>query len=788
MQESTSGFAARAACFTLVGGIAAMHACDVALAQTRPTVTAQDYARAERFILDGAPQLVLNGDIHHRWIDGDRFHYMRHTGEGRTEFVIVDAATARREPAFDHGALARALSAATGQPADPQRLPFDRFEFVEGGRAIQMQIAAQEWQCALGAACSKVVAPSRPGEVLSPDGKWAAFRKDHNLWVRSLETGQERALTTDGVEDLSYGGQDDLDQVRGKAPRGTSVVWSPDSRRLIAERVDDRGVKDVYFLQQVPDDGSVRPVLHALPGALPGEPNKRHVDAVVIIDLAGGRRVEVKHASFARGIYSIIDENHIWWSADGRRIFATPNEEGRKELRLLAIDPDSGRIEQLIEEKSPTYIDGGHSRWGARGPSILRSGEIIWYSERDGWGHLYLHDRSGTLVRQLTRGEWKVRDVIRVDEKARKVYFTAGGREANEDPYQRHLYVVNLDGSGLRLLTPGNADHEVDIDRGFAPSGRYFVEIYSRPDLPAVTVLRKSDGASVATLEQADISQLQAIGFTMPEPFSVLAADNRTRIYGTLFRPGRFDPTRRYPVVDVIYPGPQRIQTAKSFMRGLASHATAEQGFIHSLTQLGFIVVTIDGRGTPWRSKAFHDVSYANMQQAGNLDDHIAGIRQLAARYPSLDLDRVGIYGHSSGGFAAVRAVFTRADFYRVAVSSAGDHDQRNDDLGWATTYQGPFGDRWDATINARFVDGFKGKLLLVQGDLDEAVHPAVTMQLVDALIKANKNFDLLLVPNAGHEVDRHPYVIRRRWDYFVQHLMGAEPAQDYRITRGTQQ
>jgi dipeptidyl aminopeptidase/acylaminoacyl peptidase len=284
-------------------------------------------------------------------------------------------------------------------------------------------------------------------------------------------------------------------------------------------------------------------------------------------------------------------------------------------------------------------------------------------------------------------------------------------------------------------------------------------------------------------LEVADISPLLELGYTMPEPFQVLAADGSTPIYGTIFRPGRFDPSRRYPVVDVIYPGPQRIQTAKSFMRGLVTHAISEQGFAQSLAELGFIVVTLDGRGTPLRSKAFHDVSYGNMQQAGNLEDHVAGIRQLAQRYPCMDLDRVGIYGHSSGGFATVRAMLDHPEFFKVGISSAGDHDPRGDDLGWATTYQGPYTEEsWAPLINARLVERLRGKLLLIQGDMDQAVHSAITFQLMDALIKANKDFDLLIVPNAGHDVDRHAYVVRRRWDYFVRNLLGVEPPAGYRI------
>jgi dipeptidyl-peptidase-4 len=746
-------------------------------------VTAEDYARAERFILGNARHYILNGDVRHAWLeDGERLYYRRDTRGGK-EFLLVDASRASRAPAFDHEALARALAGASGLTVEGRNLPFDWFEFRDGGRAIELEAGGRWWRCVLGGNCSQMDRRDAPEEARSPDGRWALVRKGYDVWLRSLTDGTERQITTDGVQRFSYGGQDGLMQFRKLEPSRTVALWSPDSRRVAFEKVDDRGVLDMYFLQQVPEDGTVRPILYKEPVAFPGEPHKGHVDTVIILDVASGERTDVRHPSFLAGIGSIILDDDMFWSPDGGTLFLTPNEEGRKTLRLLAVDAGTGELRQVIEESSDTYLDGGATLFGSRGPNFLRTGEIIWYSERDDWGHLYLYDRDGKLKNRITRGAWKVRDVVRVDERRRQVYFTANGREAGEDPYQRHLYVAHLDGTGLRLLTPENADHDVDVDLGFSPSGRHFVEIHSRPDRVPETVLRARDGRVVMKLEMADISQLQAEGYTMPEPFEVTAADGKTRIYGTIFRPGRLDPAKRYPVVDIIYPGPQRIQTVKSYMRTPSTHGMAELGFMQSLAELGFIVVTIDGRGTPLRSKSFHDIAYGNMQQAGNIDDHIAGLRELAGRYPYMDLNRVGVYGHSSGGFATVRAMLDHPEFYKVGISSAGDHDQRGDDLGWATTYQGPYSPAlWEPTINARLVDRLAGKLLLVQGDMDQAVHSAVTMQLVDALIKANKDFDLLLVPNAGHEVDRHTYVIRRRWDYFVRHLLGAEPPHDYRI------
>jgi dipeptidyl-peptidase-4 len=758
-------------------------AATVCLAEPPPAVTAEDYARAERFVLGNAQQYILNGDVEHHWIaDTERLHYRRETSMGH-EFTVFDAATAKRRPAFDHAALASALSAATAQPVEARRLPFARLDRLEEGRFVELTLEGRRWRCELQAECAPIAELARPGEVLSPDGRWGILRKGNDVWLRSLADDVERALTTDGTPELSYGGRDWLDHLRGLAPRITEALWSLDSRYVLVERGDTRGVLDMHFVEHVPPKG-VRPNLYSVPVAFPGDPNKEHVDAIVIFDVLTGRRVEARHEAFMNGYGPMLQENDVWWSPDAREVYVTPHEVYRKVQRLLSVDAATGAVRTLIEETSPTFVNDGVMLYESnRGPSFLSTGEIIWYSERDDWGHLYLYDRTGRLEGQITKGPWRVRDVVRVDERRRQVYFTANGREPGEDPYQRHLYVVSLDGSGLRLLTPGDADHDVDADEGFSPSGEHFVEIGSRPDLPAVTRVRRRDGHAVATLETADVTALLKGGFTFPEPFEALAADGRTKIYGNLFFPSRFDSSRRYPVVDSIYPGPQRIQTAKSFMRGLGEHSTADQGFAQSLAELGFIVVTVDGRGTPLRSKSFHDVVYGNMQQAGNLEDHVAALKRLAAGRPYMDLERVGIYGHSAGGFAVVRAMAEYPDFFKVGISSAGDHDLRGDDLGFATTFQGPYeGQRWEPLVNARLVHDIRGKLLMIHGDMDQLVSISQALQLVDALIRANKDYELLYVPNAGHDVDRNPYVIRRRWDYFVRHLLGAQPPAGYRI------
>ncbi len=382
-------------------------------------------------------------------------------------------------------------------------------------------------------------------------------------------------------------------------------------------------------------------------------------------------------------------------------------------------------------------------------------------------------------MNQITHGEWAVLDLLHVDEKHGYLYFTAGGKEAGQDPYYPHLYRVKLDGTHLRHLTPEPSNHDI----AFSPTGRFFIDTYSRIDTAPVSVLRAADGRLIRELQRADIAPLRAAGWRPPEPFKVKARDGHTDIYGVIFRPSNFDPGERYPVLDAIYPGPQVIRTPKAF---------GVQESDQALAELGFIVVTIDGMGTPSRSRAFRELSYNNMGDAGGLEDHIAGLKQLAARYPYLDLTRVGIYGNSGGGYASARALLKFPDFYKVAVAAAGNHDQRSYWAEWGERFHGyPVGENFLSQANAPLAANLKGRLLLVHGSLDDNVHPSNTLQLVDALIAANRDFDLLILPNRNHGlVDlgkgkaasrrSDPYFLRRRWDYFVEHLLGIAPPKEF--------
>ena len=737
-------------------------------------LTAEDYARAERFLPWHLSPLLRNVEVRPSWtLGGDRFWYERQTREG-TEAVRVDPRTGERGP--------------LPEGSDRQALEKGR----EGDR----------------------LAMTLTHGLLSPDGRLAVSGRDSNLILRSMGSGEERALTGDGEPAYAYGKSPDSNTFAVTArvagiPLPPMAIWSPDSRRLLTSRLDERRVKELHLLQSAPPGGSARPVLHGYRYAMAADEQIPHAE-LLVFDVETGERVEAEWPPIPAPLLSPIELQHAWWSSDGSRVYFIDLARGCQSCRLCELDVATGAVRLILEERSESYLELNPATWAQPNVRILGAGkEVIWFSERDGWGHLYLHDgRTGELVRQITSGEWLVRDIIRVDEDARRVYFTACGREPERDPYHRHLYRVDLDGSDLTLLTPEDADHQVAIPpaseivalaqmallggrpsvSGFSPSGRYFVDTWSRMDAPSVSVLRSAEGALVCTLETADVSDVLAAGWRWPEPFQVKARDGETDLYGAIYRPSHFDPGRRYPVIDMIYPGPQVIRTPKrSFpVEPVESiHYTLPQ----VMAELGFVVVTLDGLSTPFRSKAFHDFAYGRMEEAGGLEDHLAGIRQLAERHPYMDLERVGITGHSGGGFASTRAILAYPDFYKVAVSSAGNHDQLGYQSYWGEKYQSPpkassdVEAAYGAQINARLAGNLKGKLLLITGDMDDNVHPALTLQVANALIAANKDFDLLLLPNRNHQSSfRDPYVIRRLWDYFVRHLLGAEPPAAYRI------
>ncbi len=744
-------------------------------------VTTATYARAEAMLSPNADKLVLRDGVRPNWIrGGDRFWYRVATATG-TEFVLVDPARKLRRPAFDHGKLAAGLARAADTAVAADSLPFPTLTWEEEGKATRVVVSlrGKSWRCDLGTyRCDSTATPKPPdpNELLSPDGKWALVRKDYNLWIRNTATDERRQVTTDGERRNDYASHaesntNSVTSQRLGLPAPPLAVWSADSKRILTHRLDQRAVREQYLVQSVHGDG-IRPKLWSFVFPYPG-------DSIVpmaswrIFDAETGRMVVPDAPALPAPYDAPLFFGDGWWGdSAGANGYYLERERGGKAYRLKAFDGATGTVRTIAEERGPTMVEPALILGLPPLIKVLGGGrEIVWFSQRDGWAQLYLLDgATGQVKNRITTGPWVVRELVRVDEVSRTAWFTAGGREPGRDPYYRHLYSVKLDGTGLALLSPEDADHQIAA----SPSGAWLLDRFSRVDLPPATVLRSADGKVVIPLEQADISRLLATGWRYPERFTVKAAGDTTTLYGILIKPSGFDSTKRYPVIEEIYPGPQAGKVPKGFEAGSDHRAIVE---------LGFVGVEVDGRGTPLRSKAFHEYSYGRLENGGGLEDHVAAYRQLGPRYRYLDLDRIGIYGHSGGGFASTRAMLLYPETYKVAVSSAGNHDQRGYLSLWGETYQGmPSGDNYLAQANPTMAKNLRGKLLLAFGDMDDNVPPTLTIQLIDALTKANKDYDLLIIPNGHHGMLFSGYFRRRRWDYLVEHLLGAQPPSGYEV------
>ncbi len=751
----------------------------------RAQITADDYARAEAYLGWNARRLVSGTEVEPRWLSGDRFWYRNRIGEGH-EFILVETRAQTRRPVFEHARLAAALSLAADTSYEPFKLPFREFEFVDGQGSVRFAIRDSiGFTCDLTAyrcARSDTVAKPSQSEVASPDGRWVAFVRDENLWVRDRRNGTEVQLSDDGAPDHGYAVHPEgcctviTDRRRGRELRPV-LTWSPDSRRIATHRLDERAVEHLHILETAVG----RPKLHSYRYALPGDSVIPRFE-LYIFDLESRTKVRVDVESQMMD-FGAFAEDSIWrtvqWGQGGGRLFFTHTERDRKTVSLRVADATTGATRTILEERSPTLVElnlsiRGRPNWR----TVNRDREVIWFSERDGWGHLYLHDiESGELKGQITSGPWVVVDLLLVDEPNRWIYFTAVGREPDRDIYFRHLYRVRSNGGGLQLLTAENADHDVRV----SPSGRTFVDTYARRDTVPVTVLRDLEGRVLQTIETGDIRRLLEAGWRPPRHFVVKARDGVTDVYGLLYLPTAFSADSSYPLIDYIYPGPQ---VGPIGWRGFDPDP---RGHPHALAELGFIVVQIDAMGTPFRSKAFHDRWYGDMGDNGIID-HVEAIKQLAARHPQIDLSRVGIFGHSGGGFSSTDAILRFPDFFKVAVSSAGNHDNRGYFYAWGERYQGQLqrredgSDNYDSQANQNLAGALQGKLLLMYGTLDDNVHPNATLLVIDELIKKGKDFDLIVLPNRNHSYSSEPYVVRRTWDYFVRHLRGLEPPREYPI------
>ena len=754
--------------------------------------TKADYERFDKIggITGGK---VFRTRVEATWLAGTKcFWYRNELGQGRKDFVFVDAAIGKRKAAFDHERLAKDLAKVTGKAFEAHKLPFDAIKYKKADgdekgfleEAVYFQAVGKSWKINLKdhsltedtprkgkkvsalrgipgprQEASKLVfsqSPESGVEATLPheksadpelqfpqspkDEKLEAFIKDHNVWLRQGKGGEEVALTTDGEEGDGYQG---------------NFQWSPDRKKLIGFRHKKAQERIVHFVESSPKD-QLQPKLHSNRYLKPGDQiaqTKPH-----LFDIVGKKEVPLDETLFANpwniGSYR--------WEKDSSRFTFYYNQRGHDVVRIVAIDAESGAVTALIDDPSQTFVN--YSNYNHR--SLLEStNEMIWMSERDGWNHLYLFDfGSGKLKNQITKGPWIVRKVDQVDTAKRQIWFQAGGIYPEQDPYYIHYCRINFDGTGLVKLTAGNGTHSIK----YSPDREFIIDTYSRVDMPPVNELRRvSDGSLVCLLEKSDASELEATVWQRPEHFIAKGRDGKTDIYGVIYRPSTFDPNKKYPVIEKIYAGPHGSFVPKSFSSCHGAQRWAE---------LGFIVVQIDGMGTSHRSKAFHDVCWKNVGDSG-FPDRILWIKKAAKKYPYMDINRVGIFGGSAGGQSSTRALLMHGDFYKVAVSDCGCHDNRMDKIWWNEAWMGwPVGPEYAESSNVTHAHKLQGKLLLIVGELDRNVDPASTMQVVNALVKADRDFDMLIIPGAGHGAAGSAYGKRRQKDYFVRNLLGVEP------------
>ncbi len=757
-----------------------------AVAQQRPAVTAADYTRATRQLSPWTAPLVDHAVRNAHWIDARRFWYVD-ISHGVPTIIMGDAAKGTKAPAFETAALLTSLNAAGLKERDATKLRFEKLEPDPANSSASVSVGGERFQCALAQpyGCRKLAAPhagqpSSPAQgpqaaaIPSPDGKRAVFLRDWNLWVRDVSTGMERQLTTDGVKDFGYA----TDNAGWKHSDQAIVIWSPDSRKVATFQQDQRAVAD--FTTTTTQVG--HSVTDTWKYPFVGDKEIIQIQRV-IVDVDDGQVVRLKmppephRSSLCDDVVCGEGPQDMQWAKDsGTLAFVSTSRDHKVETVRIA-DATTGAVRDVFAETVPTWFDSGYNDEGINWRYLSERGEILWWSQRDDWGHYYLYSAdTGKLLRQVTRGKWNVDHPVHIDERSGNMLVAGVGREPGVDPYYRSIYAINLNGGTPRLLTPEPQDHIA------VPSsdGSYFVDIYSTPQEPQTAVLRRSDGTVVQALAKGDLTRLRATGWQAPENIAVACSDGKTLCHGLLFKPARLDPRQRYPVIDYIYPGP--------FIGTISSRQfSASRGDAGALAELGFAVVHIDGMGTPRRSKAFQDHYFRDMGRQA-VPDQVTGIKDLATRYAWMDTDRVGIWGHSGGGNATAAAMFRYPDFFKVGIAESGNHDNRNYEDDYYEKYLGLLETdgkttNYDLQANQDFAKNLKGKLLLAHGILDDNVPVSSTLLVVDALQKANKDFDLVLFPRARHGYgDMGSYMMRRRWDYFVENLMGATPPKEFEI------
>lgn len=717
--------------------------------------TVEDYNRAYELREKYNAKHVLYAGVVPHWVDQtSAFWYVRQTEKGK-EYVKVDAASKTRTALFDQQKMAAALTEKAGREINAYNLPLQNCRLNISLDTLRFQLDGKFWAYSIknNRLLDEGAIPLRGKErhwmevddekegrpVTSPDGKWTAFIKNDNVYVREVATGKEKQLSQDGTLSNYY---------------SSYIQWSPDSKSVVSCRIRPVEKRYVYYVESSPAD-QAQPKLHKQEYAKPGDELRFKVPC--IFEVESGRRLIPSTELFSHQ----YELSGPMWNADSKAITFEYNERGHKVYRVLEMSAVDGSVRTLIEEKEEKYVNY---------PRIYRNylsdgKRIIWSSERDNYNHLYLYDRAtGKPLNQITKGEWYVRGVQYVDEANEVIYFSANGMKKSEDPYLIHYYKINFDGSNLVELTPEEGMHQC----WYSSDYKYLVDVYSKVDQAPIAVLRDAKNGKIRMqLDKADISALLANGWKAPEVFSAKGRDGKTDMWGVIYRPSNFDPSKKYPVIEYIYSGPGDQYVPKTF--------SSYNWWMTSLAELGFIVVQVDGMTTSFRSKEFEEVCYKNLKDAG-LPDHIAWIKAAAQKYPYMDIDRVGIFGCSAGGQESTGAVLFHPEFYKAAYSACGCHDNRMDKIWWNELWMGyPVDESYSACSNVDNAHLLSRPLMLVVGELDDNVDPASTMQVANALIKANKDFELVVIPGAHHTMGED-FGEHKRYDFFVRHLMGITP------------
>ena len=742
---------------TIVNGLLSFMLAGMLASPGNAQGTEKDYERANSIDrkLSGK---VWHSDIRPAWVGKTEMLIFEDRSPEGKDFILADAVKKTKKKAFDAVKLAEALGRVTGDTVKAADLPVRNLVMADDLKSVSFEYSGAVYKCDL-----KKYTVTREREARRPyswggDGRWpwgfrneltgrpdtspdkkmTAFIRDYNLWIRMLKEKKEYQLSYDGGIGKYY---------------SASVYWSPDSKKIMAYKVIPAEKHMISYVESSPAD-QVQPKYYTYEYPKPGDAVPQFFPQ--IFDVTEKKHIVVDETM----IPNQYDLENFRWDSLGTSLTFEYNKRGHQVYRVMRIDAGTGKMSVIIDEQSPTFIDYSGKRYRY---DVKNTGEIIWASERDGWNHLWLYDgNTGKVKNQITKGDWVVRGVVSVDEKERNIIFRASGREKG-DPYLIHYYRIGFDGSGLTHLTPADGNHEAV----FSGDGKYFVDTWSRVDLPPVSVIRSSaDGSEVLKLAEADVKDLLATGWQYPEVFTAKGRDGLTDIWGIIIRPLNYDPSRKYPVIENIYAGPHSSFVPKTFRPTF--------GNMNSLAELGFIVVQIDGMGTSNRSKKFHDVAWKNIKDAG-FPDRILWMKAAAEKYPYIDVERVGVYGTSAGGQNSAAALLFHPEFYDVAVSSCGCHDNRMDKIWWNEAWMGwPVDQSYIESSNVENAWRLKGKLLLINGEMDNNVDPASTTQFADALIKAGKDFDYLLVPGMQHS-SGGTYGERRRQDFFVENLLGVK-------------